>query len=60
MLNPDLIRALVDDRERAIVADLRRRRMLDDRADQTGRVKGEADACEPTELHAVRASAARG
>jgi hypothetical protein len=28
--NPELIRALVDDRERAIVADLRRRQLTDE------------------------------
>jgi len=31
MLNPALIRALIDDRERSIAAELRRRRMLDGR-----------------------------
>lgn len=59
MLNPDFIRALVDDRERAIVAELRRRRMLDTRTDQPT-VIGVPDAGEAKELHAVRASVARG
>lgn len=31
MLNPALIRALIDDRERSIVAEVRRRRLLEDR-----------------------------
>ena len=60
MLNPDLIRALVDDREREIVAELRRRRLLGGRTDQHAGLIAEADKCEATELHAVRASAARG
>jgi hypothetical protein len=32
VFNPELIRALVDDRERAIVADIRRRQLTGDRA----------------------------
>ena len=60
MLNPDFIRALVDDRERTIVEELLRRRLLDGGTDQTGNVTSEADQCDATELHAVRAFAARG